>query len=95
MRYDLDADRRLDSWETSDPTLYEKTLTMLQNIADNPTEVGQAGDPLVDRLLSYGVPGRDAQYVIAWDTRGPDVVIVDVASEKEFSERALYNKRNS
>lgn len=94
MRYEVEAEQRIRSWRTSDPKLYEETLGILESIAAEPQSFGSPGSPLVDRLFSYGVPGRDEQYCITWDSRGAETTIVSLSTHTELLQRVSYQLKH-
>jgi len=88
LLYSDETKDRLRQWRDADPSLYRVTEKELQAIASNPHTHGMVGSPYVPRLVSYGVNGRDDEYVITWEVRGDSAIIGTVASMAEMRQRA-------
>ncbi|MDD7963092.1 hypothetical protein [Microbacterium thalli] len=93
LTYHDDTKARLRHWRDSDQPLYTAAATQLEAIKLNPTGHGIDGTPFVPRLVTFGVPGRDEEYVITWDGPVGDVVfIANVCSVTEMQQRARLNR---
>lgn len=89
LRYSKATSARLLGWRSSDPTLFESAERELEKIKADPKRYGTDGDPLVERLKVFDVPGRDDQYAITWENGAAgDVFIADVFSVKEITMRS-------
>jgi len=89
LGYDDEVKSRLRHWRDSDQLLYQAAVAQLEAIKANPTRHGIDGTPHVPRLVTFGVNGRDEQYVIVWDNPSGDVVpIASVCSMSEMQQRA-------
>lgn len=87
LRYDDDTKTRLRHWRDSDRSLYEVVDTQLQAILASPGSHGISGSPHVPRLVTFGVNGRDAEYVITWEVRESTVYIGFVCPVSELQQR--------
>ncbi len=88
--YAKDVKARLINWKHNDPILYRATERVLLAIQKDPVGFGNPGDPLVQRLSSYAVDGRDAEYVVTWDVVGQQVRIITISSRGELIQRARF-----
>lgn len=94
MDYSEEAEQRIRTWQTDDPTLYQETLGVLRSIAAEPQSFGQPGFPLEDRLFSYGVPGRTEQYCVVWNSSSDEATIIDLSTHDEFVQRMTYQQKH-
>lgn len=88
LLYDDLTKERLRTWRNEDRVLYDATADQLQRIKGNPKRYGADGTPLVSRLVSFSVVGRDEEYVITWEVDGEEIRIGHVSSVSEFQQRA-------
>lgn len=92
LRYDDATKERLRYWRDNDRALYEATERQLKAIKADPRAHGRRGTPYVPRLIVFGVPGRDEEYVVTWDPQPAYVTIVAVGSVSEMQQRARLNR---